>query len=269
MTTPDPMQPPPPGGPVPDAPPAPDAPPPAPGAPPAANVPPPPDASAGPAPSSSADPVPSVDAAPAGESRHDRRERRREERRERRQLDGGPTPAGLVFGIILVVGGAIVLLGRLTDLTLGPSAWPLWLIVPGVAMILGSFAIPPRGGLGLAIPGAILAMVGVVLWFQATNDLYATWAYAWALVAPTGVGLGMLLYGLARRDGELARDGLRTTLVGIGLFIGFAFFFEGILGLSGREFPNVREAAPYVSIVFGVLLVISAFVTGRKPTPAA
>ena len=254
MTTPDPMQPPPPDGARPDAPPAPE-------------LPPPPDASGGSAlPPTSASAGSTVP--PEGESRHDRRERRRAERHERHERDGGPSPAGLVIGIVLVVGGAIVLLGRATDLTLGPSAWPLWLIVPGVAMVLGSFAIPPRGGLGLAIPGAILAMVGVVLWFQAATGLYATWAYAWALVVPTGPGVGMLLYGLARRDGELARDGLRTTLVGIGLFIGFAFFFEGVLGLSGRQFTNVREVAPYIAIVFGVVLVFGAFLTGRKPANA-
>ena len=59
---------------------------------------------------------------PHEESRHDRRERRREERRARHE-DGryGPSSAGLVIGIILVVGGAIVLLGRATDLTLGPT----------------------------------------------------------------------------------------------------------------------------------------------------
>ena len=207
---------------------------------------------------------------PQEESRHDRRERRREERRARHE-DGrdGPSSAGLVIGIILVVGGAIVLLGRATDLTLGPTAWPLWLIVPGVAMVVGSFAIPPRGGLGLAIPGAILAMIGVVLWFQATSGHYATWAYAWALVAPTGVGLGMLLYGLAHRDGELARNGLRTTLVGIGLFLAFGFFFEGVLGLSGVEFTNVRQAAPFVSVAFGVILLIAAFLPGRgSPSPS-
>ncbi len=181
----------------------------------------------------------------------------------------GPSSAGLVLGIILVVGGAIVLLGRATDLTLGPTAWPLWLIVPGVAMVVGSFAIPPRGGLGLAIPGAILAMIGVVLWFQATSGHYATWAYAWALVAPTGVGLGMLLYGLAHRDGELARNGLRTTLVGIGLFLVFAFFFEGVLGLSGVEFTNVRQAAPFVSVAFGVILLIAAFLPGRGSPSAS
>jgi len=204
---------------------------------------------------------------PQGETRHERRERRREERRAGHQDGGnGPSSAGLVIGIILVVGGGIVLLGRATDLTLGPSAWPLWLIVPGVAMVVGSFAIPPRGGLGLAIPGAILAMVGSVLLFQASSGSYATWAYAWALVVPTGPGLGMLIYGLAHRDSELARDGLRTTLVGVGLFLAFAFFFEGVLGLSGVEFTNARTVAPIVAIVFGVILVIAAFLPGRRPT---
>ena len=172
-----------------------------------------------------------------------------------------------MFGIILVVGGALLLVGRLTDLTLGPSAWPLWLIVPGVAMVIGSFAIPPRGGLGLAIPGAILAMLGSVLWVQAATGLYSTWAYAWALVVPTGPGLGMLLYGLVRRDGELARDGLRTTLVGLALFIGFGLFFEGVLSLSGFEFSNVREILPYAAIGLGVVLVVASF-AGRRETPA-
>ncbi|HEY6569255.1 MAG TPA: hypothetical protein VIZ22_03150 [Candidatus Limnocylindrales bacterium] len=180
-----------------------------------------------------------------------------------------PTPAGLVFGIMLVVAGSVILVSRVTDLAPpGASSWPLWLIVPGVAMVIGSFAIPPRGGLGLAIPGAILAMVGVVLWFQAAYNLYATWAYAWALVAPTGPGLGMLFYGLARGDRELARDGLRTTVTGLALFVGFALFFEGVLGLSGQTFPDVRENLPYLAIGLGGVLVVLSLFTGRKPSEA-
>ena len=139
---------------------------------------------------------------------------------------------------MLVVIGVAFLLIRVADMTLGSTSWPLWLIVPGLAMLAGSFAIPPRGGLGLAVPGTMLAIVGGILWVQDAYGLYATWAYAWALVAPTGPGLAMLLYGLVRGDHELAADGFRTFLVGIGLFLGFAFFFEGVIGISGHRIAN-------------------------------
>ena len=183
------------------------------------------------------------------------------------------TPPGLVAGVILVIIGAAVLVTRVVDLSFGGATWPLWIVVPGVAMLVGSFFIPPRGGLGLAIPGAIVTMVGLILWVQEAYGLYATWAYAWALVAPTAPGLGMLLYGLVQRDGELARDGLRTTLVGLGLFLGFMLFFEGVLGLSGSPIENLDEILPYALIGLGVLLVVLSFFGGGRrragPEPGA
>ena len=145
--------------------------------------------------------------------------------------------------MILVVIGTLFLAGRVLDITLGAHAWPLWIVVPGLAMLTGSLFIPPRGGVGLAIPGAIVTMVGLVLWVQESYGLYETWAYAWALVAPTGPGLGMLVYGLARGDRELIGDGLRLTLIGLGLFLGFALFFEGAIGLSGERLAGLDEVA--------------------------
>ena len=106
----------------------------------------------------------------------------------------GSTPA-LVFGVLLVGVGALLLLTRLTDISLGGDAWPLWLVVPGVACLVASFALPRREGLGLAIAGAIVTTVGLILWAQELTDAYATWAYAWALVAPTAPGVGTFLFG--------------------------------------------------------------------------
>ena len=174
------------------------------------------------------------------------------------------TPPGLVAGIGLVVIGVAFLVVRVADMTLGAGAWPLWLIVPGLAMLAGSLAIPPRAGLGLAIPGTIIAMVGAILWVQEAYGLYATWAYAWALVAPTAPGLAMLIYGLARGDHELVADGFRTFLVGIGLFLGFALFFEGVIGISGHRIANMDEMLPYVLVAFGVLLVVASLFDGRR-----
>jgi hypothetical protein len=171
---------------------------------------------------------------------------------------------GLVAGIVLVVVGVVFLLVRVVDLTLGASSWPLWIIAPGIAMVAGSLAIPPRGGLGLAVPGTIIAIVGGILWVQEAYGLYATWAYAWALVAPTGPGLAMLLYGLVRGDHPLAGDGFRTMLVGLGLFLGFGFFFEGVIGLSGHRIANLDQVLPFVAIGFGVLLVVASLFGGGR-----
>ena len=175
----------------------------------------------------------------------------------------GSPQLALVGGLILVIVGTLFLVGRVLDITLGAHAWPLWIIVPGLAMLTGSLLIPPRGGVGLAIPGAIVTMTGLVLWVQESYGLYETWAYAWALVAPTGPGLGMLTYGLVRGDRELAGDGLRMTLVGLGLFLGFALFFEGAIGLSGDKITGLDEVLPFVVIGLGALMVILSLVRGR------
>jgi hypothetical protein len=175
--------------------------------------------------------------------------------------------AGLVAGVVLVVIGSLFLLGRVANIVLGPDAWPLWIIVPGIAMFAASLAIPPRGGVGLAIPGAIVTIVGLVLWVQATYDLYATWAYAWALVAPTGPGVGMLVYGFVRGERAMAGEGLRMMLVGLGLFLGFALFFEGVIGLSGDRVAGLEQVLPYVVIGLGVLLVVLSL-TGRRKAPS-
>jgi hypothetical protein len=175
----------------------------------------------------------------------------------------GSTPA-LVFGVLLVGVGGLLLLTRLTDISLGGDSWPLWLVVPGVACLVASFALPQRQGLGLAIAGAIVATIGVILWVQETYDAYATWAYAWALVAPTAPGVGTFLYGAVKGDGELVRNGLRSTAVGLALFAGFALFFEGVIGLSGEPVAAFGDVLPFAVIGLGVLLVVASVVGGNR-----
>jgi hypothetical protein len=169
-----------------------------------------------------------------------------------------------VFGVLLVGVGALLLLTRLTDISLGGDAWPLWLVVPGVACLVASFALPRRQGLGLAIAGAIVMTVGLILWVQETTDAYATWAYAWALVAPTAPGVGTFLFGAVKGDGELVRNGLRSTVVGLALFAGFALFFEGVIGLSGEPVAAFADVLPFAVIGLGVLLVVVSVVGGSR-----
>ena len=237
---------------------APPAPPPPPGAPMPAAATPPPLATAPPAPEAASAPGPAAAPAPAAAS-----------------APAGVPPAqgpatqpanqlALVFGVLLLVIGGILLVTRITQISFGAGSWPVLIVVPGVALLIASFAVPPRGGLGLAIPGAIIATVGLILWFQAAYDAYATWVYAWALVAPTAPGLGTFLYGSVKGDGDLARGGLRMIGVGLALFAGFALFFEGVLGISGEPIANLDEVLPYAVIGLGVLLVALSFLGGGR-----
>jgi len=134
------------------------------------------------------------------------------------------------------------------------GAWPL---------LVASFAIPPRGGLGLAVRARSSRWWEGILWVQATYDLYQTGRTPGPSYAPTGRGLGMLVYGLVRGDRELVGDGLRTTLVGLALFVGFALFFEGVIGLSGPRIVGLDDAWPVIAIGLGVLLVIMSLFSGR------
>jgi hypothetical protein len=171
---------------------------------------------------------------------------------------------GMILGAILVVLGLLFLAERVLNVDLGQYGWPLFIIVPGILLFLFSFAAPPRGGSGFAIAGAITTVVGLILAVQNVTDLWATWAYAWALVAPGAVGLGMAVYGFVRGMPDLVSNGLRTLGAGLGLFVGFGLFFEGVIGLSGEPFLLGSEFLPIVLIAGGGLLLLWGLLRGRR-----
>lgn len=170
----------------------------------------------------------------------------------------------MILGAILVVLGLLFLTERVLDFDLGQYGWPLFVIVPGVLVFLFSFAAPPREGQGLAVAGAITTVVGVILAVQNVTDLWATWAYAWALVAPGGSGLGQAIYGSLRGMPDVTREGLRELGVGLGLFVAFGLFFEGVIGLSGEPFLLNSDYLPIVLIAAGGLLLLGSLLRGRR-----
>jgi hypothetical protein len=174
----------------------------------------------------------------------------------------------LVLGALLIIIGLIFLIGQIFGsffrIDLGAFSWPFFIIVPGVALFLVSLTMEPNSGRSLAILGSILTSVGLLLFFQNTTDLWATWAYAWALVAPTSVGISDIIYGTVRGRREWVRSGFNAAAVGIGIFLVGAFFFEVLIGLSG--FPIRLGAAfwPLILIGLGVVLLISNLIRGRR-----
>jgi hypothetical protein len=172
--------------------------------------------------------------------------------------------ASVAVGGFLIVVGIVVLAGRQVGLDPGRAGWPLFVIVPGVVLFLASFAVGARAGAGLAVPGAILTVTGVVLAVQNETGLWSTWAYAWALVAPGGVGLGLLVYGTLTGQHDLATSGAATLLTGVALFLVFAFFFESVIGLSGRRVAGLDALLAAGLVVLGAVIVVLSVRPGRR-----
>jgi hypothetical protein len=170
-----------------------------------------------------------------------------------------------LLGGLLVVVGAILLLGQFLHVDLGHYGWPFFVIVPGVALLV--MALAGRGviGEGLAIAGSIVTVTGLLLLYQNATDHFESWAYAWALVFPGAVGSGMILYGLAAGRPGNVRAGSQLVGIGVVLFLLGAAFFEGVIGLGGYQFGrSTGTVVGAVIIVLGALLLIANLTSGRR-----
>jgi serine/threonine protein kinase len=108
--------------------------------------------------------------------------------------------------------------------------WPNIILVPGLAMLLAGLRGPKKVA-GMAVPGTIVTMVGILLFYQNLFDHWETWAYAWTLI-PAAAGIGIMLFA-TRIDSEfLLKTGRRTASIGVILLLVFGTFFEFILRIS-------------------------------------
>jgi hypothetical protein len=172
------------------------------------------------------------------------------------------TGAGVALGVVLVVVGLFYLLVQVAAVDLSGFGWPLFVIIPGVTLLIVGFV---SLGTGAAIPGGILTMVGLVLAYQNSTGHWSSWAYAWALVAPGGVGLGLFLQGLRERNANLTRQGRSLMFIAALIFMVGFVFFESILNMSGiNDLPVVKAALPALFIVIGILLLARSIANSRK-----
>ncbi|MBP1704988.1 MAG: hypothetical protein H6Q36_727 [Chloroflexi bacterium] len=166
-----------------------------------------------------------------------------------------PHRLAIVLGLALILVGAGLLLGWTVEIDIG---WPAWIIGPGLVIFVLAFVVRGSAGAGLAVAGSVVTAVGVILAIQEVTDTWASWAYAWALVAPGAVGAGLLLYGLWTRDHEMARGGFGAMVAGLVIFgLGFAFF-EGVIGLNDLSGPVADLIVPACLVGLGALLILVA-----------
>src|SRR5579859_2072721 len=174
----------------------------------------------------------------------------------------GRSSPGLALGIVLVVVGFFFLVMRIFDIDLSSYGWPLFVIIPGLTLLVVGFV---SLGTGALVPGGIITMTGLVLAYQNATGDWASWSYAWALVIPGGVGVGLLLQGLRTRDQQLLKQSRTLLFWSLMIFmIGFVLF-ESVLNVSGIDYGIVGKAAlPALLIVIGVTLLARSFQRGRS-----
>jgi len=170
-----------------------------------------------------------------------------------------------ILGGLLVLIGAILLIGQFVRIDIGHYGWPFFVIAPGVLLIVVGLAARGAVSEGLAITGSIIAVSGLILLYQNSTDHFESWAYAWALVFPGAIGVGMILYGLtAGRPGNL-RAGTRLLGIAGVLFLLGAAFFEGVIGIGGYQFNQTAGmAVGALIVVLGALMLILNLTSGRR-----
>lgn len=164
----------------------------------------------------------------------------------------------LVLGLLLILLGAWMVVTRqvpsIREWLDANFLWPMWMIGAGAVILLIGLL---NGNPGMAIPAAIVAGIGGILYYQELHHNYASWAYMWTLI-PGFVGVGSILAGLL---GENTRrnigHGLNQLFISAVLFLIFASFLGGlnILGAYG---------APVILILLGVYVLGRGFIRGMR-----
>ena len=178
-----------------------------------------------------------------------------------RRTRGDDRSAGPILGALLVLIGLFFIVMQTLAFDwqriaqYGPD------LLTGLGVLLFVLALISGGHRGetLVVFGSILTMTGLILLYQDRTGRWASWAYTWALVAPTSIGIGYLIYGPIKRQPELTRRGVRMTAVGLALFLTFLVLFEVVLNLSGL-FPGLTNFLPAVILIgIGVVILIGSW----------
>lgn len=150
--------------------------------------------------------------------------------------------------LLLIIGGwflAVQFYPELEQYIRIDLEWPLFIIGLGLVFwILAALVRAP----GLAVPGAILAGIGGLLYYQNQTNDWESWAYAWTLI-PGFVGVGVFLMNLFEgRFGQGLREG--------GGMVVFSLIMFGIFGAFLGGPPILSTYWPALLIIVGLWLVL-------------
>ena len=178
----------------------------------------------------------------------------------RQPFDRGP----ILLGAGLLFMGFLLLAGRFLHIPFNNFLWPFIFIVPGVLVFLSALSSESSSGEGLSIVGGILSMLGFVFLMQTITGLWASWAYIWALIAPTSIGLSQMVYGNLKNRDAIAASGWRLTKIGLSIFVVGFLFFELIIGISGFGLAQFGlPVFPMILIFLGAIMLARSFLRAK------
>jgi len=168
--------------------------------------------------------------------------------------------SSLVIGAVLVAFGLLTLLGQIfTRFDYWGMVWPFIIIGAGLMFFIGMFA-GGRSVAGLAIPGSIITVTGLILLLQNLFGHWESWSYGWTMILMS-VGLGIFIMGWYTQNEGQRRSGVSVMKIGAILFVIFGGFFEMIF----NSFSFSKYLFPLAMIVLGVYLILArSGVFGRK-----
>ncbi len=162
---------------------------------------------------------------------------------------------GALVGGALLIGFGLLALGSqvFRDSLNWSYFWPFFVIIIGLLFFAGMFALG-RQASGLAIPGAIITGLGLLLLYQALATHWASWAYSWALLV-VFVGAGIYFAGMYGGSERQKQAGTRLVQIGFILFVVFGAFFE-LLFSAGQPLGYRGLLFPILLILLGVYLIL-------------
>jgi hypothetical protein len=153
------------------------------------------------------------------------------------------------YGLIAI--GAGLLLAHIFHVELISILWPGFVIAPGLLLLWPSHRSTEQYNHPLsflAVPGAFITAVGVLLFVMNITNHFEAWAYAWTLTfAAAAAGLSYIY----RFDPvhSIHEKVHKFTQVMLYLFIGFAIFFELVI------FGAFNPWLPLALIAYGIYMV--------------
>jgi dolichol kinase len=155
------------------------------------------------------------------------------------------------YGVIAI--GVALLISNLFGFELITILWPGFVIAPGLALLWPAYNSTPERQSPLAflaVPGAIMIIVGTLLFIMNLTNYFEAWAYSWPLVLAS-VAWGLMYLKRFEPEHRVHHNGYNFMRLMVLVAIGFAVFFELLI------FGSVNPLLPLGVIGFGVYLLVN------------